>query len=133
MTDGFASPDRLDQLCRERLRSRTDAEPPLRLPVEGEDFARVPRRADAHAAHLRRTFGRELVEIAAGVDVVALAGCELCHRRSPLRIAGERADHELPVARDRDEPRARRSSQRALVGAEVTDNGRWALQRNQIQ
>jgi hypothetical protein len=53
-------------------------------------------------------------------------------RRSLFRITGERADHELPVVSDRDELRARRGPQRALV-AEVRDNGRWALQRNQIQ
>ena len=91
----------------------------------------MARRAHAHAADLGRAPRRELDEIATGVDIVALAGCELHDRRGLLRVAGERADHELPVARERDEPRAGRSPQRALVGAEVADHGRWALQRNQ--
>ena len=86
----------------------------------------MPRRADAHAADLRRAPGRKLVEVATGLEVVALARRELRHRRSLVRISGERTDHELPVARDRDELRASRSPQRALVGAEVTNDSRWA-------
>jgi len=48
-------------------------------------------------------------------------------------MAGECADHELPVARDRDERRALRGAERALVGAKVTDDGGWALERNQAR
>ena len=55
------------------------------------------------------------------------AGREPHHRRSLFRIAGERADHKLPIARHRDELRTGRSPQRLLVGAEMTDDGWRAL------
>ena len=87
----------------------------------------MPRRPDADAADLRRARRGEPVEVATHVEVVLLDGREPRNCRSLLRVAGERADHELTVARDRDEPRARRCPQRELVGTEVADDRRRAL------
>src|SRR6185437_8859408 len=94
---------------------------------------RVAGSANAHAADLGRALGAECREVAPSVEVVTLAGRKLHDRCSQLRVSPQRANHELPVARDRDQLRAGRALQCTLVGVEVTDDGRRALHGNRIQ
>ncbi len=93
----------------------------------------MPRRTDAHPADLRRALRRQLEQIAARIDIVTLCRRELRHCRSLLSIARERADHELAVARSRDELRARREPQHALVVVEAADDGGQARREQRRQ
>ena len=92
----------------------------------------MPRRPDAHAADLRRARRGEPVEVATHAEVVLLDGREPRNCRSLLPVAGERADRELTVARDRPRRTSRPSLSAARArGRAVADDRRRALSGGQ--
>ena len=71
-----------------------------------------PRRSDAHTADLRRALGRSSADRDAHPDRRA-PSARAHNRRRLLRIASDPADHELPVARNRDAARPRGTARHA--------------------